>query len=222
MIDHATLITYLAVLIGFVFIPGPAVLMTLTRAMGSGTRVGIATGLGIAAGDLAHTAMAVFGLSAVLLASALLFDVVKYIGAAYLVYLGIRAILERTDSLLPARAAPITPGAPFARRCCGDPQSQVRAVLRGLPAAFVARSTAPCRCSWPRSASSSSRRHLQHHGLRARRRPHRPLPSPQPGHCPLAGQGGRVRSTARSASAWRCRTANGGKSPPKAPRLGLS
>jgi threonine/homoserine/homoserine lactone efflux protein len=108
MIDRATLFTYLVVLIGFVFIPGPAVLMTLTRAMSSGTRVGIATGLGIAVGDLAHTAMAVFGLSAVLLASALLFDVIKYIGAAYLVYLGIRAILERTGNVLLARAAPIT------------------------------------------------------------------------------------------------------------------
>jgi threonine/homoserine/homoserine lactone efflux protein len=113
MIDHTTLITYLAVLIGFVFIPGPAVLMTLSRAMSSGTRVGVATGLGIAVGDLAHTAMAVFGLSAVLLASALLFDVIKYIGAAYLVYLGIRAILERTDNMLPARAAPITAGRAF-------------------------------------------------------------------------------------------------------------
>ncbi|MGA7973296.1 MAG: LysE family translocator [Pseudolabrys sp.] len=113
MIDHTTLITYLAVLIGFVFIPGPAVLMTLSRAMSSGTRVGVATGLGIAVGDLAHTAMAVFGLSAVLLASALLFDVIKYIGAAYLVYLGIRAILERTDTMLPARAAPITAGRAF-------------------------------------------------------------------------------------------------------------
>jgi len=113
MIDHTTLITYLAVLIGFVFIPGPAVLMTLSRAMSSGTRVGVATGLGIAVGDLAHTAMAVFGLSAVLLASALLFDVIKYIGAAYLVYLGIRAILERTDNMLPTRAAPITAGRAF-------------------------------------------------------------------------------------------------------------
>ena len=113
MIDHATLITYLAVLIGFVFIPGPAVLMTLSRAMSSGTRVGVATGLGIAVGDLAHTAMAVFGLSAVLLASALLFNVIKYIGAAYLVYLGIRAILERTDNMLPARVAPITAGRAF-------------------------------------------------------------------------------------------------------------
>lgn len=95
MIDQTTLITYLAVLLGFVFIPGPAVVLTLARATGSGTRVGIATGLGIAVGDLIHTAMAVFGISAVILASAFLFSLIKYLGAAYLVYLGVRAILEK-------------------------------------------------------------------------------------------------------------------------------
>jgi threonine/homoserine/homoserine lactone efflux protein len=113
VIDQATLLTYVAVLTGFVFIPGPAVLLTLARAASSGTRVGIATGLGIAAGDLAHTVMAVFGLSAVLAASAILFNVIKYLGAAYLVYLGIRAILDRVDSMSPATAAPITPPKAF-------------------------------------------------------------------------------------------------------------
>ena len=95
MIDQTTLLTYLAVLLGFVFIPGPAVLLTLARASSSGTRVGIATGLGIAIGDVIHTAMVVLGLSAIILASAFLFSLIKYAGAAYLIYLGIRAILEK-------------------------------------------------------------------------------------------------------------------------------
>ena len=107
MIDHATLVTYLAILTGFVFIPGPAVLLTLARAASSGTRVGIATGLGIAAGDLVHTAMAVLGLSAVLAASALLFNVIKYVGAGYLILLGVKALLERTDRLAIAGAVPL-------------------------------------------------------------------------------------------------------------------
>lgn len=94
MIDPSTLVTYLAVLLGFVFIPGPAVILTLARASGGGTRVGVATGLGIAVGDLVHTAMVVVGLSAVILTSAYLFSLIKYLGAAYLIYLGIRAILE--------------------------------------------------------------------------------------------------------------------------------
>jgi threonine/homoserine/homoserine lactone efflux protein len=97
MIDQATLLTYLAVLTGFVFLPGPAVLLTLARSAGSGPRAGIATGLGIATGDIAHTAMAVFGLSAILATSALLFTIIKYAGAAYLIYLGIKAMLEKTE-----------------------------------------------------------------------------------------------------------------------------
>ncbi len=95
MIDQVTLFTYLAVLFGFVFIPGPAVILTLARATSSGTKVGIATGIGIAVGDLIHTMMAVFGISAIILTSALLFNLVKYMGAAYLVYLGVKAITER-------------------------------------------------------------------------------------------------------------------------------
>lgn len=98
MIDQTTLIAYLAILLGFVFIPGPAVLLTLTRASTSGTSVGIATGLGIAIGDLLHTAMVVFGLSAVILNSALVFSLIKYAGAAYLIYLGIRSFLEKPIS----------------------------------------------------------------------------------------------------------------------------
>lgn len=97
MIDVDTLITYLAILLGFVFIPGPAVLLTLARASSSGTRTGVATALGIAAGDLVHTLMAVVGISAIILASAFLFTLIKYLGAAYLVYLGLRAIFEKVD-----------------------------------------------------------------------------------------------------------------------------
>ena len=106
MIDQTTLITYLAVLLGFVFIPGPAVLLTLARATASGTRVGLATGLGIAVGDLIHTLMAVVGISAIVMASALMFTVIKYLGAAYLVYLGICAIRERVDPGVSGHHAP--------------------------------------------------------------------------------------------------------------------
>ena len=57
MIDQTTLITYDAIVIGFVFIPGPATVLTVARATSSGTRVGLATGLGIAVGDIIHTAL---------------------------------------------------------------------------------------------------------------------------------------------------------------------
>lgn len=113
MIDPATLVTYIAVVLGFVFIPGPATLMTVARATSSGTRVGIATGAGVAAGDVIHTIMAIVGISAVIAASAALFSVVKYIGAAYLVYLGIRAIVEKAPADLAGRALPISAGKAF-------------------------------------------------------------------------------------------------------------
>ncbi len=109
MIDQVTLLTYLAILLGFVFIPGPAVLLTMARATASGTRTGLATGLGIAVGDLVHTAMAVLGISAVVLASALAFNIVKYIGAAYLIYLGVRAFLDRPADTGPRATMALTP-----------------------------------------------------------------------------------------------------------------
>ncbi|MEM9145855.1 MAG: LysE family translocator [Pseudomonadota bacterium] len=113
MIDPETLVTYLAVLLGFVFLPGPAVLMTLARASTGGTRVGLATGLGIAVGDLVHTALAVLGISAVILASATLFTLIKYAGAAYLVYLGLRAIWERADLAPPQHGGRLTAASAF-------------------------------------------------------------------------------------------------------------
>ncbi|MEP0521197.1 MAG: LysE family translocator [Hyphomicrobiales bacterium] len=113
MIDQATLFTYLAILFGFVFIPGPAVLLTLARATSSGTKAGIATGLGIAVGDLVHTAMAVLGISAIILASAFLFSLIKYMGAAYLIYLGIRAILEKVPNSQNLQVPTITPAKAF-------------------------------------------------------------------------------------------------------------
>lgn len=113
MIDLSTLMAYFAVVLGFVFIPGPATLLTVARATSSGTRVGIATGAGVAAGDVFHTVMAMVGISAIIATSATLFSIVKYIGAAYLVYLGIRAILEKTSTDPTAGALAISAGKAF-------------------------------------------------------------------------------------------------------------
>jgi len=108
------LLTYMLVVLGLFVIPGPAVLLVLARSTSGGPRVGILTGFGIAVGDVAHTTMATFGLSAVLMTSALAFSVVKYAGVAYLIYLGLRAFLEKSEGLeLPAERAV---GAPRAFR----------------------------------------------------------------------------------------------------------
>ncbi|MHC4054267.1 LysE family translocator [Bradyrhizobium sp. 25ACV] len=113
MIDHTTLITYILIVLGFVFIPGPATLLTMARAASSGTKVGIATGAGIAAGDLIHTAMAIVGLSAIIATSALMFSIVKYAGAAFLIYLGIRAMLDKAPIELNGAAPAIGAGRAF-------------------------------------------------------------------------------------------------------------
>ena len=113
MIDLSTLMAYVAVVLGFVFIPGPATLLTVARATSSGTRVGVATGAGVAAGDVFHTVMAMVGISAIIATSATLFSIVKYIGAAYLVYLGIRAIIERTPANPTAGVLAISAGKAF-------------------------------------------------------------------------------------------------------------
>ena len=98
MIDPSVLITYSLIVLGFVFIPGPATLLTIARATTSGTKVGIATGAGITVGDLIHTIMAVIGISAIIAASATLFSIVKYLGAGYLIFLGIKALLEKAPA----------------------------------------------------------------------------------------------------------------------------
>ena len=99
MIDASTAATFAAVVLGLFLIPGPAVLLTVARASSGNRSVGLATGLGISTGDALHSLMATFGLSAVLMTSALAFGVVKFAGAAYLVFLGIKSLLEQTGDL---------------------------------------------------------------------------------------------------------------------------
>src|ERR1700761_9716169 len=109
MIDSGTLLAFMAVVIGLFLIPGPAVLLVLARGMSGGRAVGVATGLGIALGDLVHTLFATVGLSAVLMTSALAFNIVKYVGAAYLVYLGIKSLLEKSHALALPEARRVKP-----------------------------------------------------------------------------------------------------------------
>jgi threonine/homoserine/homoserine lactone efflux protein len=108
MIGAATLLTYAAMVLGLFLIPGPAVLLVLARSISGGRRTGIATGLGIACGDLVHTLLATFGLSAVLMTSALAFSLVKYAGVAYLVFLGLKAMAEKPDDLHLATVKPVS------------------------------------------------------------------------------------------------------------------
>jgi threonine/homoserine/homoserine lactone efflux protein len=73
--------------------PGPAVLYIVTRSVEQGRVAGLVSALGVQAGTLVHVAAAALGLSALLVSSALAFNVVKYLGALYLIYLGARKLL---------------------------------------------------------------------------------------------------------------------------------
>jgi len=75
--------------------PGPAVLYIIARSVDQGRRAGLVSVGAIEVGNFAHVIAAILGLSALLLSSALAFTIVKYLGAAYLVYLGLRTLLTR-------------------------------------------------------------------------------------------------------------------------------
>jgi threonine/homoserine/homoserine lactone efflux protein len=75
--------------------PGNDMLYVASRSAGQGVRAGIVSSLGIMAGCLVHLTAAALGLSALLARSAMAFDIVKYVGAAYLCYLGIRVLLNK-------------------------------------------------------------------------------------------------------------------------------
>ncbi|HEX2987539.1 MAG TPA: LysE family translocator [Chloroflexota bacterium] len=79
--------------------PGPDMLYVVANSVGRGQRAGVVSAFGIGAGTLVHTLAAAFGLSALLMSSSLAFDVVRYGGAAYLIYLGIRSLTGRESPI---------------------------------------------------------------------------------------------------------------------------
>lgn len=75
--------------------PGPDMLYVIARGAGQGRAAGVVSALGIAAGCVVHTLLVACGLAGLLLTAPAAFDMVKYAGAAYLVYLGVRALTSR-------------------------------------------------------------------------------------------------------------------------------
>ncbi|MEM6322545.1 MAG: LysE family translocator [Pseudomonadota bacterium] len=85
-----TWLAFVAAASVLVLIPGPTVLLVLSYAISQGRRVAVSTAAGVALGDLIAMTASLAGLGAVILASAMLFTLLKWIGAAYLIYLGVR------------------------------------------------------------------------------------------------------------------------------------
>lgn len=95
--------------------PGPDILFVAAQSVSNGRKAGIATALGLCTGVLAHTFAAAAGISALLYNSALLFQLVKYAGAAYLLYLAWQALKEGAGELSLERVPRQSAGALYRR-----------------------------------------------------------------------------------------------------------
>src|SRR5918999_1771504 len=94
MPNATTLLLFMTAALALNVTPGPDMLYVAARSTSEGRTAGIVSALGIAAGTLVHIAALALGLSALLAAVPVAYDVVRYAGAAYLVYLGARALLR--------------------------------------------------------------------------------------------------------------------------------
>ncbi|MFZ0488340.1 MAG: LysE family translocator [Arenicellales bacterium] len=106
MIDASRLPLFLVAAGILIVIPGPAVLYIVARSLDRGRLAGIVSALGVAAGSMVHIAAAALGLSALLASSALAFSTVKYLGAAYLIFLGMRRLMLRDQTAPSVTAKP--------------------------------------------------------------------------------------------------------------------
>ena len=101
MPSAATILAFAGASILLLLIPGPAVLYVVNRSVSDGREAGLAAVAGLTLGNLAHALAAAAGLSAVLATSAAAFTTVKYLGAAYLIYVGVRTLLRPPQVINP-------------------------------------------------------------------------------------------------------------------------
>lgn len=99
MLDRHTLLLYLPAMFAITLAPGADTLFVVASALRSGARGGALAALGIISGGTVHIGVAVVGLSALLLKSAIAFSVLKYCGAAYLFYLGVRTLISKSEKV---------------------------------------------------------------------------------------------------------------------------
>jgi threonine/homoserine/homoserine lactone efflux protein len=101
MPEGSTLLLFAGASLALLAIPGPAVIYVVTRSLDQGRTAGMVSMLGVETGTFAYALAAAAGLTGLIAASVTAFTVVKYAGAAYLVYLGVRKLLERPEDEQP-------------------------------------------------------------------------------------------------------------------------
>jgi threonine/homoserine/homoserine lactone efflux protein len=97
LIEQSQLIYFIAASAALTLLPGPDILFVLTQSVSQGRKTGIATASGLCTGVLVHTTAAALGISALVYKSTLAFEIVKYAGAAYLLYLAWHALKESEE-----------------------------------------------------------------------------------------------------------------------------
>jgi threonine/homoserine/homoserine lactone efflux protein len=108
MPDASTFALFVLAALVLLVVPGPSVLYIVARSVDGGRKAGLVSVLGVQTGAMVHIAFATLGLSAILASSAVAFSVVKWLGAAYLVWLGLKRIFgpdegENEVAVEPAR-----------------------------------------------------------------------------------------------------------------------
>src|SRR3712207_3962826 len=98
MPDASTFGLFVAAALALLLVPGPAVVYVVARSVEGGRSAGLVSVLGVELGTLVHVAFAAAGLSAILASSATAFSVVKWLGVAYLIWLGLQRLLARDES----------------------------------------------------------------------------------------------------------------------------
>ena len=108
-------LTFVAASSVLLLIPGPTILLVLSYALSQGRQVAIASAAGVALGDLIAITASLMGLGALVLASATAFMIVKYIGAAYLIWMGVKLLIsaQKGATYLPGATATTSPKAIF-------------------------------------------------------------------------------------------------------------
>ena len=109
MLEPSTFIVFVAAAIALLLVPGPAVIFIVTRSVTHGRTAGLVSVLGVHTGSVVHVAAAALGVSALLATSATAFSVVKYLGAAYLIFLGVQRLLRRGHDEERTRVLPLAP-----------------------------------------------------------------------------------------------------------------
>jgi threonine/homoserine/homoserine lactone efflux protein len=108
-VESTQLILFVAASLAVIITPGQDLLLVMSRAVSQGSRAGVITASGVSFGLLGHSILAALGLGALILASKTLFTCIKFVGAGYLFYLGIRLMFKRSQHIKLGHVPKISP-----------------------------------------------------------------------------------------------------------------